>query len=208
MGKVGTLSVEEHTRVIEALGKIIDAPERLRIPEKALRGRPSCFACDSSGPRGAGVFLSRNSKGEIMYRLIYNHAWVRGSELEKSINWKETMTVLETIERARECGLLDIEGLILVAEDNTTAVSALNRLYYPGDPYIGGRFLQLFEFLGSKEQLRAIYVNTKVQAGDEPSRGKNIDPEKCRICLEELERSIAVWRKREREPQEEEVLAK
>jgi hypothetical protein len=194
-----SLSEEEHACVMKHLQAVIDAPMRTRKPFRRFEGTPLCFACDSSTPRAAGIQLIRNEDQTVSWEGLYDHMWdPETGELTKSINWKETMTVLETIDEAHARGILRDDALILIAEDNTTAMAAINKMYYPGDPYLCGRLLSMFELLGCKHRMRAVYTNTLIEAADEPSRGKPVDINKCRICLEILEASFLANRKRGR----------
>jgi hypothetical protein len=118
----------------------------------------------------AGIELRREGNGDIYVDPKLFHTFWLGEDLDRIINWKETLTAIRSIENM----LKDEEnypGKIWIAEDNTTAVAALNKMYYPGDPFLCGLLLQLFEKLG-RGCIHAEYVNTVIQAADEPSRGK------------------------------------
>ena len=75
-----------------------------------------------------------------------------------------------------------MEGIrICIAEDNTTAVAAINALFYAKDPSLCAEFMILFDLLKGAS-VEVWYVPTDEQPADEPSRDKPLNDEKCKKC--------------------------
>jgi hypothetical protein len=119
-------------------------------------------ACDASDKAGAVVLLNENGG-----QLILARDWTP-EEQKESINWREAVMVIEAVEWiiARH----GTEGWqLIVAEDNVTALSATNNLFFPKRPDLCGKYLFYLGQLGFGT-LRAIYENTKTMPADDPSR--------------------------------------
>ena len=175
----------------------IRAPEPTETP--ALRSVK--IASDSSSEAAAFVILhGREGRFESAETIAVR--WDHEEEAE-SINWKETSIAIkairEVLRREKEAGR-DIPSLeIQLAEDNTTAIAALNSRFYGKCPALCGELLELHaELQGCKLTVR--YIPSARQPADEPSRGLEVDCKKCEECWNWLdEGGPDARRKRQRE---------
>ena len=126
------------------------------------------LAADASKIAGAAVRLT-DGEPEVIWRKEWSER-----EKKRSINWRETITAIEGIRaivkrhKARNEGSLKI----VLAEDNTTAMSAINTLYYPRGEYLCGELFKLYHEMGDSCGVTALYEQTDNQPADLPSREK------------------------------------
>jgi hypothetical protein len=141
-------------------------------------------AADASDASGAAILLQEDGS----FTEIWYQDW---SEAEKAnpINWRETKTAIEAVEvLAERWHRQGVSAFILLAEDNTSAKAALNAWYYPQDPSLCGRLLQLY----AKESLlgmKAIYIDTTMQPADELTRRGRPSAVKVRQAIAHLRKS-------------------
>lgn len=163
---------------------------KLRSHHKGVR---QVYACsDSSSYMASGVIL-----GELQATHSLQMTWSRKQLVKNSINWKETKVAIETIKHMisrwdRYFPGVPMKGTqIVFGEDNTTAMRALNAFHYPRELGIAGELLDLWHLLEARGlSLTSLYINTKLMPADEPSRGRKLIQEKCRLARQSLKNEV------------------
>lgn len=110
--------------------------------------------CDASKGKGAAVLLNKHGNRN---RVFLEREWSE-EESSKSINWIETKTIICAVKYLLEQGLIPDDTLIVVAEDNMKAKTAVNNCYYGNEPDLCGELLELRALLGNSE-IWATYIN-------------------------------------------------
>ena len=151
---------------------------RVVVSDSFVPTKTYFVAADASGKQGAYVIMFPGPVLKVETFIVK----FEGDDDLRSINWKETKTAIEAVKRIcdREQSMDGVE--IRIAEDNTTAVTAINAFFYHRD---AAMCAELLDLLGRMKGGRIVmsYYNTKLQPADEPSRGQPVDLEKCRKCL-------------------------
>ena len=151
------------------------------------------IAVDASDFGGAAVRL--NDQG-VEPELLWTKQW-NDQMKRRSINYRETITAINGIRRILQRYPQEQRRSlrIVLAEDNTTALAAINALYYPRNGQLCGELFSLHSELATA-LATAVYEPTKKMPADLPSRMKLKDatPEeiddfkaKCWDCRRRLE---------------------
>jgi len=161
-------------RETETLLKAYDVMlQRVAAPHFSKRPLPSYkfedkvfIAVDASKFAGAAVELTPDGP-----RLLFEPIKWTPEQAKRGINWRETYIAIMAVEAVIERfppERVDHIG-IFMAEDNTTALAAMNSLYYSKSEYLCGRILDMHSQLRTGQVL-AFYEHTSTQPADFPSR--------------------------------------
>ena len=153
------------------------------LPVKHETTRIICVAADASDIRGAYVILEGRDSYEHS-QVHWLSPWT-ASEKARSINCRETKTAIEAL-KFIDAQFTDKRGLeVRFAEDNMTAVAALNAWFYPRDADLCAEFLLLYSAF-QEATITPTYFPTETMPADEPSRNKVFREDKAKTCWEFL----------------------
>lgn len=193
--ELSVLSQAEHDTIRGKLWRILTSSSAERPkPEPAVKSDVQLYAAsDAMNVRGAGV-LWGHSGAEV----VWTHEW-SDEDLEEHINWKECAAAIATIDCAIDKVMKERSSLIheiVLGVDNTTARFALKHASYPTCVVMSVRLWHLrWRLRENNIILTVVFVPGTIQAADEPSRMRSLDPNRCIKCLEALQTGReARWR--------------
>jgi len=201
------LSVVEWNNIIEEMQGLCDRSESPTLNSRtkwdASTAKNVVYIAVDSSERAAGAIKLTPEGGEpieVQHHGASRHGQWHWSaeERSRSINWKETTTAIMAIYKViadlEAAGKNLHESVIVIGEDNATAISSLQHFFYASDPQLCGTLLKLLEDLKGA-RLMTKYVQSAEMPADDPSRKdlewirhRDWEPwqAKCRRCHQAL----------------------
>lgn len=127
----------------------VNLPRHGRKSRHAKKPNRIYIACDASDGKGAAALLNKHGNRN---RILFEKEWSE-EESSRSINWKETKTIICAVKFLLEQDLIPNDTLVVVAEDNMKAKTAVNNCYYGNEPDLCGELLELLFFVGGQRNL-------------------------------------------------------